>query len=226
MMCQHCEAAPCESVCPVNAAVHSPEGLNLQVYNRCIGTRYCSNNCPYKARRFNWFDFNKRRLDQLRIPTPFSEAGTPETLKMQKNPEVTVRMRGVMEKCTYCIQRIERAKIGAKVLAIKAGDDKIDTRPTTDPRQEYQQGYAIRILDGVSRIVVPDGIIKTACEQACPTGAIVFGNVRDTNSKVYKLKNAGPDYLALGSLNTKPRTSYLPRLRNLNPKMGGQEAAG
>jgi molybdopterin-containing oxidoreductase family iron-sulfur binding subunit len=220
MMCQHCEAAPCESVCPVNAAVHSPEGLNLQVYNRCIGTRYCSNNCPYKARRFNWFDFNKRRLDELRVPTPFSEAGVPETLKMQKNPDVTVRMRGVMEKCTYCIQRIERAKIGAKVAAAKAGDDKADTPPTTDPKQEYAQGYAIRVIDGISRIIVPDGIIKTACEQVCPTGAIVFGNVRDETSRVYKLKNAGPDYLVLGSLNTKPRTSYLPRLRNPNPKMG------
>ncbi len=219
MMCQHCEAAPCEAVCPVNAAVHSPEGLNLQVYNRCIGTRYCSNNCPYKARHFNWFDFNKRRLDELRVPTPFSEAGMPETLKMQKNPEVTVRMRGVMEKCTYCIQRIERAKIGAKVLAIKAGHDKIDTPPTLDPRQEYEQGYAIRVIDGMSRIIVPDGIIHTACEQACPTSAIVFGNVRDEQSRVYKLKNQGTDYLALGSLNTKPRTSYLPRVRNLNPKM-------
>ncbi len=226
MMCQHCEAAPCESVCPVNAAVHSPEGLNLQVYNRCIGTRYCSNNCPYKARRFNWFDFNKRRLDQLRVPTPFSEAGTPETLKMQKNPEVTVRMRGVMEKCTYCIQRIERAKIGSKVLAIKAGADKTDAPSTeSDPKKEYRQGYAIRVIDAASRIVVPDGIIHTACEQACPTGAIVFGNVRDTQSRVYKLKNAGPDYLVLGNLNTKPRTSYLPRLRNLNPKLIGKEGA-
>jgi Fe-S-cluster-containing dehydrogenase component/anaerobic selenocysteine-containing dehydrogenase len=226
MMCQHCEAAPCESVCPVNAAVHSPEGLNLQVYNRCIGTRYCSNNCPYKARRFNWFDFNKRRLDQLRVPTPFSEAGTPETLKMQKNPEVTVRMRGVMEKCTYCIQRIERGKIGSKVLAIKAGADKIDSPSTEgDSKKEYQQGYAIRIIDGISRIVVPDGIIHSACEQACPTGAIVFGNVRDTQSRVYKLKNAGPDYLVLGNLNTKPRTSYLPRLRNLNPRLIGKEGA-
>jgi MoCo/4Fe-4S cofactor protein with predicted Tat translocation signal len=225
MMCQQCEAAPCESVCPVNAAVHSPEGLNLQVYNRCIGTRYCSNNCPYKARRFNWFDFNKRRPDQLRVPTPFSEAGMPETLKMQKNPEVTVRMRGVMEKCTYCVQRIERAKIGAKVLAIKAGDDKADTPATTDSNQEYRQGYAVRQLDGVSQIIVPDGIIKTACAQACPTGAIVFGNVRDQSSRVHQLKNLkyAPDYLVLGSLNTKPRTSYLPRLRNLNPRMHQQE---
>jgi len=221
MMCQHCEAAPCESVCPVNATVHSPEGLNLQVYNRCIGTRYCSNNCPYKARRFNWFDFNKRRIDELRVPTPFSEAGMPETLKMQKNPEVTVRMRGVMEKCTYCIQRIERARIGSKVLAIKAGHDKVDTKPTADAKQEYKQGYAIRVYDGASRIVVPDGIVKTACSQACPTGSIVFGNVRDEKSQVHAIKNAagGPDYLVLGSLNTKPRTSYLPRLRNLNPKM-------
>jgi molybdopterin-containing oxidoreductase family iron-sulfur binding subunit len=220
MMCQHCEGAPCESVCPVNASVHSPEGLNLQVYNRCIGTRYCSNGCPYKARRFNWFDFNKRRLDELRVPTPFSEAGVPETLKMQKNPDVTVRMRGVMEKCTYCIQRIERAKIGAKVAAAKAGDDKADTPPTTDPKKEYAQGYAVRIIDGISRIIVPDGIIKTACEQVCPTSAIVFGNVRDEQSRVYKLKNLGNDYLVIGSLNTKPRTSYLPRLRNPNPKMG------
>ena len=216
MMCQHCEAAPCESVCPVNAAVHSPEGLNLQVYNRCIGTRYCSNNCPYKARRFNWFDFNKRRLDELRVPTPFSEAGMPETLKMQKNPEVTVRMRGVMEKCTYCIQRIERARIGAKVLAIRAGADKPDAVAPANP---YEAGYDIQIIDGVPRIVVPDGIIKTACEQACPSQAITFGNIRDKNSRVYKLKNTGDDYLVLGSINTKPRTSYLPRLRNPNPKM-------
>ena len=224
MMCQHCEAAPCESVCPVNAAVHSPEGLNLQVYNRCIGTRYCSNNCPYKARRFNWFDFNKRRIDELRVPTPFSEAGTPETLKMQKNPEVTVRMRGVMEKCTYCIQRIEKAKIGAKVLAIKAGADRIDAVAPADP---YKAGYDILVYESASRIIVPDGIIHTACAQACPTGSIVFGNVRDERSRVHQLKNVpgGPDYLVLGDLNTKPRTSYLPRLRNVNPNMLPKENA-
>jgi molybdopterin-containing oxidoreductase family iron-sulfur binding subunit len=140
----------------------------------------------------------------------------PETLKMQKNPDVTVRMRGVMEKCTYCIQRIERARIGAKVLAIKAGADKPDA---VAPASPYEAGYDIQVIDGVARIVVPDGIIKTACEQACPSQAITFGNVRDKNSRVYKLKNTGDDYLVLGSINTKPRTSYLPRLRNPNPKM-------
>jgi molybdopterin-containing oxidoreductase family iron-sulfur binding subunit len=220
MMCQQCEAAPCESVCPVNAAVHSPEGLNLQVYNRCIGTRYCSNNCPYKVRRFNWFDFNKRRLDELRVPTPFSDAGVPETLKMQKNPDVTVRMRGVMEKCTYCIQRIERAKIGSEVLAAKAGMDTVDAPPTTSHEQEYKLGFAIRQYGDQSKVIVPDGIIAPACAQACPSKAIVFGNVNDPQSKVYQMKNSRvADYLVLGMLNAKPRTSYLPRLRNLNEKM-------
>ena len=225
--CVHCEQAPCEQVCPVNAAVHSPEGLNLQVYNRCIGTRYCANACPYKVRRFNWFDFNKRPLDQLRTPTPLADGGpalatnlTPETLKMQKNPDVTVRMRGVMEKCTYCVQRLERAKSGAKLAAAAAawGPDGRATTAYPKPADPHAAGYD---LDTRGRVVVPDGLVQVACAQACPTGAIVFGNALDPNSRVAKLKAREAEYLLLGELNTKPRTSYLPRVRNPNPELVG-----
>ncbi len=234
--CVHCEQAPCEQVCPVNAAVHSPEGLNLQVYNRCIGTRYCSNACPYKARRFNWFDFNKRRLDQLRVPTPFAEGGSslehnlmPETLKMQKNPDVTVRMRGVMEKCTYCVQRIERGKYGAKIAATEVAQGRrtvdLDTGFRAEggaisaykkPLKPKTAGYD---LDAQGRVIVPDGLIVTACQAACPTQAIAFGNALDPQSKVAQLKKQAGEYLLLGELNTKPRTSFLPRIRNVNPEM-------
>ncbi len=240
--CVHCEQAPCEQVCPVNAAVHSPEGLNLQVYNRCIGTRYCSNACPYKVRRFNWFDFNKRQLDQLLVPTPFAEGGaaltrnlTPETLKMQKNPDVTVRMRGVMEKCTYCVQRIERGKYGAKIAAteVAQGRRTIETVSFTagpdgaissyrKPKNPLAAGYD---LDERGRVIVPDGMIVTACQAACPSRAITFGNALDPTSKVAQLKNLEGEYLLLGELNTKPRTSFLPRIRNLNPDMIPADAA-
>jgi molybdopterin-containing oxidoreductase family iron-sulfur binding subunit len=235
--CVHCEQAPCEEVCPVNAAVHSPEGLNLQVYNRCIGTRYCANACPYKVRRFNWFDFNKRPLDQLRVPTPFAEGGAslthsllPETLKMQKNPDVTVRMRGVMEKCTYCVQRLERAKYGAKIAAAEVAQGRkavaVDEAFKPDgvesayrkPRDPRAAGYD---LDRQGRVIVPDGLVTTACAQACPTEAIVFGNTLDPNSRVAKQKAKEAEYLLLGELNTKPRTSYLPRVRNPNPELNG-----
>ena len=190
--CAQCELAPCEIVCPVNATVHDEEGLNTMAYNRCIGTRYCANNCPYKVRRFNFFDYNQRQLDSLYLGQ-LGPKGMPELVKMVKNPEVTVRMRGVMEKCTYCVQRILNGKIQHKVKTAQAGNP--------------------------SDVVVPDGTIKTACQQVCPVESIVFGNILDPKSEVSLAKARAQDYALLGYLNIRPRTTYLGKLRNPNPKM-------
>ena len=150
MACQQCESAPCETVCPVNATVHTEEGLNAMAYNRCIGTRYCANNCPYKARRFNFFDFNKR--DPLApgnlYKGPLGERKDFGVENLQRNPNVTVRMRGVMEKCTYCVQRLEESKIAQK-----------------------------RKARGSKDLRVPTDSVKTACQQACPADAIEFGDM-------------------------------------------------
>jgi molybdopterin-containing oxidoreductase family iron-sulfur binding subunit len=211
MFCQHCESAPCESVCPVNATVHDEEGLNVMAYNRCIGTRYCANNCPFKVRRFNFFDFNKREISYGRHEgNLFLDVEGPlyhgplgpnkntdpqwEIIKLVKNPDVSVRMRGVMEKCTFCVQRIEQAKIAQKN---KARDS--------------------------AEVAVPDGTFKTACQQACPAEAIQFGNTLDANSVVSKLKKDPRNYSVLGFLDIKPRVTYLARVRNPNPEIAKLE---
>jgi Fe-S-cluster-containing dehydrogenase component len=210
MMCQHCENAPCETVCPVNATVHSEEGLNLMVYNRCIGTRYCSNNCPFKVRRFNFFNYNDRpvldRVDKG-LPGfqgkselylgPLAPWGMAEISKMQKNPNVTVRSRGVMEKCTYCIQRIETAKISQRVKAGVKGS-----------------------------LTLPTDSVQSACQQACPAEAIVFGDLKDPQSRVTQLRKLPQNYHLLEYLNLQTRTGYLARIRNPNPKMPGAGRVG
>ena len=172
MACQHCENAPCEQVCPVGATVHTPEGLNMMIYNRCVGTRYCSNNCPYKVRRFNFLLYTDYLYDT-------------NSLKLMTNPDVTVRSRGVMEKCSYCVQRISAAKIQA---------------------------------DKENRLI-RDGEIVTACQQACPTDAIVFGNINDGDSKVARLKKQERSYGVLSDINTRPRTTYVAEVMNINEEL-------
>jgi molybdopterin-containing oxidoreductase family iron-sulfur binding subunit len=203
MACQQCEAAPCETVCPVNATVHTDDGLNAMAYNRCIGTRYCANNCPYTARRFNWFDYNKRNplidttvagivtVNNL-YAGPLGAKKEDESLRLQRNPNVTVRMRGVIEKCTYCVQRLESAKILQKQV------------------QRDSKNFR-----------VPTDTVKTACQQSCSADAIVFGDLADNKSAVVKAKASPRDYQVLKYIGTRPRTSYLARLRNPNKEMPG-----
>jgi molybdopterin-containing oxidoreductase family iron-sulfur binding subunit len=170
-----CENAPCELVCPVGATVHSTEGLNDMVYNRCVGTRYCSNNCPYKVRRFNFL--------------LFQDWTTPQ-YQLMRNPEVSVRSRGVMEKCTYCVQRITNGRIHAE----------------EDNNRRLQ-----------------DGEVLTACQQVCPTNAIVFGDINTPSSLVAQLKAGPRSYGVLEDLNTRPRTTHLAAVLNPNPEIAGSE---
>ena len=206
--CVQCESAPCETVCPVNATIHTEDGLNAMAYNRCIGTRYCANNCPYKARRFNYFDYNKRNplIAHNLYKGPFGEQQRGEAPHLQKNPNVTVRMRGVMEKCTYCVQRLKdaviRQKRGQKQGVLESGK----------PSIEY------KVTMGTLRIPVDS--VKVACQDACQAGAITFGNLIDgEKSAMARTKTIARNYDLLNYIGTRPRTSYLARVKNPNPKM-------
>ena len=192
MMCQHCDNAPCENVCPVAATVHSSEGLNQMAYNRCIGTRYCANNCPYKVRRFNWLDYTTADTFPSNEPTPFGNLNfyTDDLVRMVLNPDVTVRSRGVMEKCSMCVQRIQEGKLKAKV-----------------------EGRALQ-----------DGEVKTACQTACPTGAIVFGDMNDKDAQVNELLDSPLNYYALEEVNTRPSVGYRMKVSNIPSSELNQES--
>ena len=213
--CVQCESAPCETVCPVNATVHTEEGLNTMAYNRCIGTRYCANNCPYKARRFNYFDYNKRNplIDHNLYKGPFGEKQVGTAPHLQRNPNVTVRMRGVMEKCTYCVQRLEGAKIKQKQVQ----------RAKT--LEGGKGSVATKITAGDLRVTADS--VKTACQDSCPADAIRFGNLlHGDQSAMVRAKGSKRNYDLLNYVGTLPRTSYLARVKNPNPDMPDAKFAG
>lgn len=193
MLCQHCDNAPCENVCPVSATNHSSEGLNQMAYNRCIGTKYCANNCPYKVRHFNWMDWNGADCFEDNLYEDGRRDDINDDLtRMVLNPDVTVRSRGVMEKCSFCVQRLQDAKLTAKKLG----------RP------------------------LKDGEARTACQQACPTDAIVFGNVNDKDSAIYKLRTQQQrerTFYVLEQIHTLPNVNYLAKVRNTTEIVGGNE---
>ncbi len=185
--CQHCENAPCEQVCPVAATTHSPEGINEMTYNRCIGTKYCGNNCPFKVRRFNFFNYTKE---------------IPPSLKLVLNPDVTVRSRGVMEKCTFCVQRVQEVKIAAKKLRRADGTEWTDPAERVARESEFIRAELV-----------------TACQQACPSEAIIFGDLNDPRSEVARSDRALRGYKMLEEINVRPRITYLGRVRNPNPDL-------
>ena len=186
VMCQHCNHAPCETVCPVLATNHTTDGLNAMVYNRCIGTRYCANNCPYKVRRFNWFQYDT--LGKFAAVNPSQD----DWGRMVLNPDVVVRSRGVMEKCSMCVQRIQGGKLKAK---------------------------------SENRKLV-DGEIEMACQQSCPTNAIVFGDLNDANSEASKMFADDRAYFLLEEVGVKPSVSYMTKVRNTEPDMAAKHGAG
>jgi MoCo/4Fe-4S cofactor protein with predicted Tat translocation signal len=206
--CVQCESAPCETVCPVNATIHTEDGLNAMAYNRCIGTRYCANNCPYKARRFNYFDYNKRNplIAHNLYKGPLGTKQVGEAPHLQKNPNVTVRMRGVMEKCTYCVQRLKdaviRQKRGQKQGVLESGKPSTDFQVTTQTLR------------------IPVDSVRVACQDACYASAISFGNLLDGDrSTMFRSKHIERNYDLLNYIGTRPRTSYLARVKNPNPQM-------
>lgn len=211
--CVQCQSAPCETVCPVNATVHTEEGLNSMAYNRCIGTRYCANNCPYKARRFNFFDYNKRNpfIEKNLYKGPLGEKKVADGEHLQRNPNVSVRMRGVMEKCTYCVQRLEMAKIKQKQITKKKAE-------------AAGSSLAVNLTDADLRIKTDS--VKVACQEACPSDAISFGNMLNKEDTVNRARDSKRTYELLKYIGTFARTTYMARVKNPNPAMPDAKYVG